>query len=386
MTNAGIEAFLIVCKQHSISKAAAELFISQSSLSIRLRTLEKEVGCPLFFRHKGSREMVLTEEGKRFYQLSLQYQDIVRSMLAIGNRKSSLRLSALNSVSTYLLPPVYEQFMRDHPDIHLEIQDMTVEAACQSLLRGETDLAFTSDAPRTDAIRAELVMTEPMDLICAAGSCYSDGIGPDELPVRQEVYVGWTDEFARWHQELWGVDAVPRIQLEIMSQLQMFMTKRDSWAVVPRSVADGLCAAGGRRLAAAFPLPERRIHALQKKAVSWRLRSCFWASPAGCGPQRRHEREAAPTGLRERKPKKDSGERNSRSDSTREICGKYREGSVFADPSLLLLRRFKERCSFSARKSRTYRHAPASAAAPFCRCRRRSPSDCRRCPPRGGRG
>ena len=33
------------------------------------------------------------------------------------------------------------------PDIHLEIQDMTVEAACQSLLRGETDLAFTSDAP-----------------------------------------------------------------------------------------------------------------------------------------------------------------------------------------------------------------------------------------------
>lgn len=139
MTNAGIEAFLIVCKQHSISKAA-ELFISQSSLSIRLRTLEKEVGCPLFFRHKGSREMVLTEEGKRFYQLSLQYQDIVRSMLAIGNRKSSLRLSALNSVSTYLLPPVYEQFMRDHPDIHLEIQDMTVEAACQSLLRGETDL------------------------------------------------------------------------------------------------------------------------------------------------------------------------------------------------------------------------------------------------------
>ena len=209
MTNAGIEAFLIVCKQHSISKAAAELFISQSSLSIRLRTLEKEVGCPLFFRHKGSREMVLTEEGKRFYQLSLQYQDIVRSMLAIGNRKSSLRLSALNSVSTYLLPPVYEQFMRDHPEIHLEIQDMTVEAACQSLLRGETDLAFTSDAPRTDAIRAELVMTEPMALICAAGSCYSDGIGPDELPVRQEVYVEWTDEFARWHQELWGMDAVP---------------------------------------------------------------------------------------------------------------------------------------------------------------------------------
>lgn len=47
MTNAGIEAFLIVCKQHSISKAAAELFISQSSLSIRLRTLERRWGAPV---------------------------------------------------------------------------------------------------------------------------------------------------------------------------------------------------------------------------------------------------------------------------------------------------------------------------------------------------
>ncbi len=46
MTNAGIEAFLIVCKQHSISKAAAELFISSHPLSIRLRTLEKRGWVP----------------------------------------------------------------------------------------------------------------------------------------------------------------------------------------------------------------------------------------------------------------------------------------------------------------------------------------------------
>ena len=157
MTNAGIEAFLIVCKQHSISKAAAELFISQSSLSIRLRTLEKEVGCPLFFRHKGSREMVLTEEGKRFYQLSLQYQDIVRSMLAIGNRKSSLRLSALNSVSTYLLPPVYEQFMRDHPDIHLEIQDMTagVSGSCRRTTPANMEHRVVRD-PRDDSFTTDI--------------------------------------------------------------------------------------------------------------------------------------------------------------------------------------------------------------------------------------
>ena len=43
MTQAGVEAFLSVCRNQSISKAAAELFVSQSSLSIRLKTLEKEL-------------------------------------------------------------------------------------------------------------------------------------------------------------------------------------------------------------------------------------------------------------------------------------------------------------------------------------------------------
>ena len=268
MTYAGIEAFLAVCRHRNISKAAAELFISQSSLSIRLRTLEKELGCPLFFRHKGSHEIVLTEEGKRFYQLSLQYQEVVRKMQAVGTRKSSLRVSAINSVATYLLPPVYERFMKEHPDIHLEIQDMTIATACQKLMQGETDLAFTTEAPNSEQIRADIILKEPMVLICAAESCYPSRVDLGTLPIEQEVYVEWNLEFVRWHQNIWGADAVPQIQLEIMSQLQMFVMKKDTWAVVPLSVANGLRTAGIRQLTPAFALPDREVYALQKKASS----------------------------------------------------------------------------------------------------------------------
>ena len=268
MTYAGIEAFLAVCRHRNISKAATELFISQSSLSIRLRTLEKELGCPLFFRHKGSHEIVLTEEGKRFYQLSLQYQEIVRNMQAVGTRKSSLRVSAINSVATYLLPPVYERFMKEHPDIHLEIQDMTIATACQKLIQGETDLAFTTETPNNEQIRTEVVLKEPLVLICAAASCYPDRIDLDTLPIEQEVYVEWNLEFVHWHQSIWGADAVPQIQLEIMSQLQMFVMKRDTWAIVPLSVANGLRTAGIRQLTPAFSLPNREVYVLQRKTTN----------------------------------------------------------------------------------------------------------------------
>lgn len=44
MTNAEVEAFLTVCETKSISRAAEWLFISQSALSAKIKTLEKEIG------------------------------------------------------------------------------------------------------------------------------------------------------------------------------------------------------------------------------------------------------------------------------------------------------------------------------------------------------
>lgn len=44
MTNAEIYAYIAVCEEMNISKAAGKLFISQSSLSTMLKTLENELG------------------------------------------------------------------------------------------------------------------------------------------------------------------------------------------------------------------------------------------------------------------------------------------------------------------------------------------------------
>lgn len=51
MTNAEVEAFLTVCETKSISRAAERLFISQSALSAKIKTLEKKIGCLLLARN-----------------------------------------------------------------------------------------------------------------------------------------------------------------------------------------------------------------------------------------------------------------------------------------------------------------------------------------------
>ena len=63
MTHVELDAFLAVCRHKNITKAAQELFITQSALSTRIRLLEEEIGCELLLRHKGKREFSLTAKG-----------------------------------------------------------------------------------------------------------------------------------------------------------------------------------------------------------------------------------------------------------------------------------------------------------------------------------
>lgn len=60
-----LKAFYVVCKHQNISKAAAELEVSQPALSRIIATLEEECGVQLLYRHKGG--VRLTKDGTILY-------------------------------------------------------------------------------------------------------------------------------------------------------------------------------------------------------------------------------------------------------------------------------------------------------------------------------
>ena len=55
MTNLDIETFWAVVQHGTMTAAAEALYITQPSLSARLKSLEDQVGAPLFHRVKGKR-------------------------------------------------------------------------------------------------------------------------------------------------------------------------------------------------------------------------------------------------------------------------------------------------------------------------------------------
>ena len=250
---------MAICRYKTVSRAADNLYITHSSLSTRLKTLERELGGQLFFRQKGSRVMELTPAGKQFYELSVQYESLVRQMQQVcRGMPSSLRVSSLNSVDTFLLPAVYERFLQKHPDIKLEIQNMERAAATISIQNGDTDLAFTSGKNVDESLRQRLAFVEPMVLICS-GMQLQEPVCLEQLSPRQEVYVAWSPQFVLWHQQVFGREHA-QISISIMSHLQKFMEREDVWAIVPVSVAIGVeksCPV--RRLKMEFTPPPREM-------------------------------------------------------------------------------------------------------------------------------
>ena len=240
MTNAGIECFLAICRHKTGSAAAESLYITQSSLSTRLKTLEQTLGGQLFFRGRGSREMSLTPIGKAFYPLALEYESLMQRMAEVCVRQTgALRISALNSLSTYLLPTVYDLFLSQNPGLELELQDRKLPEVGRSILEGNTDFALTAGTSTDRYLLQTPLFDEPMVLIASPELELPDTVTPDTLPIDKEVYIDWNSHYSAWHKELFA-PRTPKLRISMMSQLQQFLHREACWAIVPVSVAKGL--------------------------------------------------------------------------------------------------------------------------------------------------
>ena len=268
MNSMEIETFLAICRHKSISRASEELFISQSSLSTRLKSLEERLGCQLLLRGKGSREVILTPWGQAFYELALQYSRITEKMETLGRSAlvESINISTIYSVGTHLLLPVVERFLQKYPKMRLGIQDLRAEMAVSSLICGKTDIAFTTSKIQTTQIVATPFLSDPMVLICSVESDFPDVVSLDMLSQRDEAYVLWSAECEYWHNSVFGTKTPPAITVELDNQISLFVSKYNKWAFAPLSVAKSLTQNPGiRQCKTDFRMPNRTVYILRDR-------------------------------------------------------------------------------------------------------------------------
>ncbi|MDA8490200.1 MULTISPECIES: LysR family transcriptional regulator [Kluyvera] len=117
-------SFMVVARERSFTRAAAQLGVSQSALSHAMRNLENRLDVRLLTRT--TRSVAPTEAGERLYQsLSPHLQEIEQEITALRDSRErpagNIRLTAAEHSMNTVLWPRLKTFMQQYPDINIEV-------------------------------------------------------------------------------------------------------------------------------------------------------------------------------------------------------------------------------------------------------------------------
>ena len=151
-----IEYIVKIDDEHSITRAAEKLFVTQSALNQQLLRLEKELGAPLF--HRSKVDMRPTEIGQ-------VYLDNAREILRIKQRtynlindmtdakKGRLSIGFTPGRGSEMFTHVYPAFHQSYPNVVVEPHELSVHRQQQMISQGNLDIGFQtlSERQRTDS-------------------------------------------------------------------------------------------------------------------------------------------------------------------------------------------------------------------------------------------
>lgn len=164
-----LKYFQAVCVYQTVSAAAAYLHVSQPTLSSAIKELESEFGLTLFRRqHSG---MVLTEAGELLSKMSkdllARAEEIETVMHDLGKENKKLRLGVPPMIGYLLMPSVYSGFLRENPDIRLEITEGGRQDLLKKLSDGFLDIVFL---PHNHPLDSKLALQKVMrlEIVCCA--------------------------------------------------------------------------------------------------------------------------------------------------------------------------------------------------------------------------
>ena len=157
----------------NFTEAAAQLFISQSTLSQQIKQLEDELGTPLF--NRVGKHVYLTEAGHLFYTYALQCVQKANDGYQLLKDLGSLETGHLMIGTTYglrhILSPAIMAFHQKHPRITIDVVFGTSKELTDRLSKFEIDFVLTfEEVTHNQSMKYQPLFSSELCLITCKGS------------------------------------------------------------------------------------------------------------------------------------------------------------------------------------------------------------------------
>lgn len=238
-----IRTFIAVADTGSFIAAAEKVFVTQSTVSIRIKNLEEQLGTSLFERNKqGAR---LTVAGKHFLKHAIalaRIWDEARLSVGLGEQMEALlviggQVSLWDDFLMRLLP-----WMRIHmPEVAIKTELGYSPDLMQKLTEGSLDIAIMYRPENRPGFKIKQIFEEELVLVSSL---------PDNTEVfdHDYVFVDWGPEFISDHALNFPEITTPRVSLDMGSLGIKYLLLTPSSGYFPKRIAQPLIDNGDIRI------------------------------------------------------------------------------------------------------------------------------------------
>jgi DNA-binding transcriptional LysR family regulator len=166
-----LKYFIAVAEEHSFSRAARRLHISQPPLSVQIMLLEDELNTRLFDRT--NRGVSLTAAGSVFYDemravlIRLEHGK-TRAKQAGSGQVGTLSIGFVSIADYGILPPTLKEFRQRFPAVEVQLHELTSDVQLREMRAGRIDLGIAlgplqeADIVLETLLHEELVLATPI--------------------------------------------------------------------------------------------------------------------------------------------------------------------------------------------------------------------------------
>jgi DNA-binding transcriptional LysR family regulator len=271
-----LECFLAVARLGNLSRAAAEMFLTQPTLTARLKALEEEVGDQLFVRT--SRGMRLTEAGKEFVPYAERcvgsFEEGRRHLAELREASGGrLVLGASPGVGTYALPGLLERFAAAYPKVSVSVRTGHSEDILEMTLREEVQIGLTR-AMRHPEIESLQLYEDELVLIVDPGHRFTKKGSAELAEIGEEQLIFFDHDSSYFEQthalfRNAGIRELRTMEVDNIEAAKRMVEHRLGVAFLPRTAVVRSVAAGNLSLISVEEIPEmsRSIVALKRRDV-----------------------------------------------------------------------------------------------------------------------
>src|SRR6266571_5588778 len=169
MEMAQLKTLRAVAETLNFTRAAERLGLTQSAVSHQIKSLEAELGEPLFVRAK--RGVLLSESGRTALEHAIRILDeaeALRGRLPGAGRAPSgrVRAAAATQAFVYLFAGLFESFMRAHPQIELTFRTTVgTDQTVADILNGSAEVGFAALPVYSPSLRVQELFEDELVLV-----------------------------------------------------------------------------------------------------------------------------------------------------------------------------------------------------------------------------